>query len=447
MGVFDDDQSSASDEEVVHTPIQCKGRKMDALLDRLRRKHDGSGEARPDGGADDDPAPSCSTHDASTNLVLKPLPQSVDEHTVLAEFGRFGKIGSIKIIWPRGDRPTGPGNTGFVAFMKREDADMAMRHMGGMKFHGNVLSINFGDPVPLPSVPLNPDGPTMAANPASTRQRLEDGPAPKAVLKGVGPDVVVTPPDTARRRYIIDTTAVYVARDGSEFEDAVRERASNNPEFAFLNCDGPEHVYYTWRVWSLCNGDSLTSWRVEPFLMTMEGPLWIPPPTTTELPSSCQGKAADVAPGETALDRAARERLQDLLTKLSLDRDSIAAAMMFAIENAECCSEVSRRILQALESTDERDVQRKLCLLYLVSDILYNTTSRMPNASLYRASLQRLVPRVFASILASPTVAASRLSKAAVLGKLRGVLSAWRESHVIEGDVLDKLSADADDPV
>lgn len=181
--------------------------------------------------------------------------------------------------------------------------------------------------------------------------------------------------------------------------------------------------------------------------MTMEGPLWIPPPTTTELPSSCQGKAADVAPGETALDRAARERLQDLLTKLSLDRDSIAAAMMFAIENAECCSEVSRRILQALESTDERDVQRKLCLLYLVSDILYNTTSRMPNASLYRASLQRLVPRVFASILASPTVAASRLSKAAVLGKLRGVLSAWRESHVIEGDVLDKLSADADDPV
>ena len=128
MGIFDDsDLGSASDEEVVHTPIQRKGRKMDALLDRLRKKHDGG---EPDV-VTDHPLPSCGSRDASTNLVLKPLPQSVDEHTLLAEFGRFGKIGSIKIIWPRGDRPAGPGNTGFVAFMKREDAEVAMREMGG----------------------------------------------------------------------------------------------------------------------------------------------------------------------------------------------------------------------------------------------------------------------------------------------------------------------------
>lgn len=435
MGIFDDsDLGSASDEEVVHTPIQRKGRKMDALLDRLRKKHDGG---EPDV-VTDHPLPSCGSRDASTNLVLKPLPQSVDEHTLLAEFGRFGKIGSIKIIWPRGDRPAGPGNTGFVAFMKREDAEVAMREMGGITFHGNVLSINFGDPVPLPEVPLNPDGANTVANPAATRQRLEDGPAPKAIPKGVGPDVVVAPPDTARRRYIIDATAVYVARDGSEFEDAVREREANNPEFAFLNGDGPDSVYYTWRVWSLCNGDSLTSWRVEPFLMTMEGPLWIPPPTT-ERPSCPAGRTTDVAPGEKVLDEIPRERLQGLLANLSLDRDSIAAAMMFVIENAECCSEVSRLIVQVLESTDEHDVQRKLCVLYLVSDILYNTTSRVPNASLYRATLQRLVPRVFTSILASPTVAASRLSKATVVRKLKGVVSAWREWHVIDDDVLDAL--------
>ena len=63
----------------------------------------------------------------------------------------------------------------------------------------------------------------------------------------------------------------------------------------------------------------------------------------------------------------------------------------------------------------------------------------MPNASLYRATLQRLVPRVFTSILASPTVAASRLSKATVVRKLKGVVSAWREWHVIDDDVLDAL--------
>lgn len=231
-GVFDLDSGSESDDAVIPKEAQpsnrpCKRTKMESLLHELKNKHDawdadtstrgdGSVFNRVEGdcrGSGFGPAP-------STNLVLKPLSQSVDEHVLLAEFGRFGPIGSIKIIWPRGDRPIGAGNTGFVSFMLREDAETAMRTMGGIEFYGKLLSIGWGDPVPLPSVPLNVTstldksdatgaiGATVVvahgANPAATRERLEDGPAPKAILRGVGPDVVVRLPDTARRRYVGD---------------------------------------------------------------------------------------------------------------------------------------------------------------------------------------------------------------------------------------------------
>ena len=449
-GVFDLDEESGSDrEDEAPVLLQRKGRKMDELLNQLRKKHDGgtrAGVAADDcdglGDADErtEFIPSSGVHDASTNLVLKPLPQNVDEHVLLAEFGRFGEIGSIKIIWPRGDRPVGTGNTGFVAFMRREDAETAMRKMGGIKFHGNMLSINIGDPVPLPSVPLNPAGFKTLANPAATRERLEDGPAPKAITLGVGPDVVVALPDTAKRRYIIDATAFYVARDGYEFEDLIRKKQANNADFAFLFDDKSpaEHVYYRWRVWSLCNGDSLKSWRVEPFLMTMNGPLWIPPPTEHV---TLNAASVEVAPGEKSLDDASRDRMQHLLQNLSNDRDSIKTAMMFAIQNAECCREVSNALLHSVQSADDGDVQKKLWVLYLASDILFNTTSRMPNASLYRASLQKLVPHLVGSILSSPNVATSRLGKAAVVGKIKGLVSAWREWHAIDDDVLSAISS------
>lgn len=46
------------------------------------------------------------------------LSPDVDEEVLLREFGRFGPVASVKIMWPRDEDQRRRGrNCGFVAFM------------------------------------------------------------------------------------------------------------------------------------------------------------------------------------------------------------------------------------------------------------------------------------------------------------------------------------------
>ena len=54
----------------------------------------------------------------TTNLYVGNLAPDVDEEVLKKEFGRFGPIASVKIMWPRDDDQRRRGrNSGFVAFM------------------------------------------------------------------------------------------------------------------------------------------------------------------------------------------------------------------------------------------------------------------------------------------------------------------------------------------
>lgn len=56
----------------------------------------------------------------------------VTELTLLTEFGKFGPIGSVKIMWPRTEEErVRQRNCGFVSFMKREDAADALDALRG----------------------------------------------------------------------------------------------------------------------------------------------------------------------------------------------------------------------------------------------------------------------------------------------------------------------------
>jgi hypothetical protein len=51
------------------------------------------------------------------------LAPDVDENVLLKEFGRFGAIASVKIMWPRDEEQRRRNrNCGFVAFMVRVPA-------------------------------------------------------------------------------------------------------------------------------------------------------------------------------------------------------------------------------------------------------------------------------------------------------------------------------------
>lgn len=65
-----------------------------------------------------------------TFFVLK-----MNEEMLCQEFGRYGPLASVKIMWPRTDEERArERNCGFVAFMNRRDAERALKNLNGTMF-------------------------------------------------------------------------------------------------------------------------------------------------------------------------------------------------------------------------------------------------------------------------------------------------------------------------
>eukprot|EP00088_Acartia_fossae_P052399 TRINITY_DN5917_c0_g1_i4.p1 TRINITY_DN5917_c0_g1~~TRINITY_DN5917_c0_g1_i4.p1 ORF type:complete len:773 (-),score=302.98 TRINITY_DN5917_c0_g1_i4:60-2378(-) len=65
------------------------------------------------------------------------------------------------------------------------------------------------------------------------------------------PTIIYPPPEV---RNIVDKTAGFVARNGQEFEQRIKQNEVNNPKFNFLNSGDPYHAYYQHRVTQIREG-------------------------------------------------------------------------------------------------------------------------------------------------------------------------------------------------
>ena len=391
----------------------------------------------------------------STNLFVGNLAPDVDESMLLREFGRFGPIGTVKVMWPRDDEQRRRGrNTGFVAFMRREDAEKAKEALDGIILRDLELTLGWGKSVPLPAVPLWPPpgglaagtedgaiGIPLAAAPEASRQRMHDGPPPKPIIVGRGPDIEVAIPSESRQRFLIDAMAFYVMRDGCEFEQVVMERESDNPEFAFLfDVKCSEHAYYRWRLFSLASGDSLRSWRVDPFIMVERSNRWIPPPMTLVAAAEKTAAQRSEKREDAPLSDIARDKLVHALRTLTVDRQVISDAMVFILDHADCAADVAVMMVDAL-SLSETPVPLKIARLFLVSDVLYNTSAPVRNASRYRARLQEALPDVFESLQESYRNADSRMAQELLRKHVLKVLRVWRGWYIFSDDFLNGLQS------
>ena len=62
---------------------------------------------------------------------------------MLKEFGKFGAIASVKVMWPRTDEEKHRNsNCGFVSYMEREPAERAMDEMCNIAIHGVALRMS-----------------------------------------------------------------------------------------------------------------------------------------------------------------------------------------------------------------------------------------------------------------------------------------------------------------
>ena len=124
------------------------------------------------------------TDDAQTsNVFVANLPPHVTEQSLGNFFARVGPVGSVrvhvsldtlplisnkvKIMWPRGDGALGPGAdmtaarrnrnsglSGFVSFMRRKDAEAALKEFDGFDWGGCILRVGWSKAVPIAAKPM-----------------------------------------------------------------------------------------------------------------------------------------------------------------------------------------------------------------------------------------------------------------------------------------------------
>lgn len=96
------------------------------------------------------------TGDPSTsNLYVGNLHPQVNEEQLCMEFGIYGPIASVKVMWPRTQEEIDRGcNIGFVNFMEREDAAKALREMEGKEILSFPVKLGWSKAAPIPAEPL-----------------------------------------------------------------------------------------------------------------------------------------------------------------------------------------------------------------------------------------------------------------------------------------------------
>jgi U2-associated protein SR140 len=223
-----------------------------------------------------------------------------------------GELYSVKIMWPRTmEEKNRCRNTGFVCFMTRDDAEEAMAACDETDpfNNGRLLTLRWGKSVKKvqrdksaktstqkrrkEGVNSNKGCKDSTAPPASSMSSsklTESSPSdslPHSIGKqtlgmNIMPEVkkydpemhasraiqVETPTDQSRFHFI-STTASYIAKD-PEIEQRLKDEEGGNSLFEFLRpwSDNDEYqkekIFYRWRVYSFCQGDTYSIWRTEP---------------------------------------------------------------------------------------------------------------------------------------------------------------------------------------
>uniref|UniRef100_A0A670IMI9 U2 snRNP associated SURP domain containing n=1 Tax=Podarcis muralis TaxID=64176 RepID=A0A670IMI9_PODMU len=343
--------------------------------DGQRRSMDTPSRRNRSSGVLDDYAPG--SHDvgdpSTTNLYLGNINPQMNEEMLCQEFGRFGPLASVKIMWPRTDEERArERNCGFVAFMNRRDAERALKNLNGKMIMSFEMKLGWGKAVPIPPHPIYippsmmehtlPPPPSGLPFNAQPRERLKNPNAPmlpppknkedfeKTLSQAI---VKVVIPTERNLLALIHRMIEFVVREGPMFEAMIMNREINNPMFRFLfENQTPAHVYYRWKLYSILQGESPTKWRTEDFRMFKNGSFWRPPPLNPYLHGMSEEQEPEAFVEEPskkgALKEEQRDKLEEILRGLTPRKNDIGDAMVFCLNNAEAAEEIVDCIAESL---------------------------------------------------------------------------------------------------
>ncbi|KAM3932207.1 U2 snRNP-associated SURP motif-containing protein isoform 2-T2 [Leptodactylus fuscus] len=434
---------------------------------------DGEGQRRPmdpqsrrsRASALDDYAPG--SHDvgdpSTTNLYLGNINPQMNEEMLCQEFGRFGPLASVKIMWPRTDEERArERNCGFVAFMNRRDAERALKNLNGKMVMSFEMKLGWGKAVPIPPHPIYippsmmehtlPPPPSGLPFNAQPRERLKNPNAPmlpppknkedfeKTLSQAI---VKVVIPTERNLLALIHRMIEFVVREGPMFEAMIMNREINNPMFRFLfENQTPAHVYYRWKLYSILQGDSPTKWRTEDFRMFKNGSFWRPPPLNPYLHGMTEEQETETFVEEPikkgTLKEEQRDKLEEVLRGLTPRKNDIGDAMVFCLNHAEAAEEIVDCIAESL-SILKTPLPKKIARLYLVSDVLYNSSAKVANASYYRKFFETKLCQIFADLNAAYRAIQGHLQSENFKQRVMACFRAWEDWTIYPEPFLIKL--------
>ncbi|KAJ3160626.1 U2 snRNP-associated SURP domain-containing protein [Geranomyces michiganensis] len=418
----------------------------------------------------------------TTNLYLGNINPAVDEAMICQEFGRYGPIASVKIMWPRTpEEKERDRNCGFISFMTRRAAEEALRNLDGKEIMGNMLRVGWGKAVAIPAKPFYVHPKPLDIPPAEVITRPIAGGSRTLGLHESLREIKVVRPTNRETTMYIHRLIERVIQLGPSFEAVIMARERGNHKFSFLfdvnvrrrrkafaqlagmadhhvTLKSPEHKYYRWKLRSLRQGESITHWSAKPFHMPDDDALWVPPEVPfddavdeeyqTESSSSSDSEDSETErrpprrrTNRGTLARHQRARFEHMLRKLTLDRGDIGKAMIFCLDHAEAADEIVATIAKSLLIATTPVFPTKVARLYLLSDVLHNTATPVPNAWKLRAGIESRLEEIFAHFAVVRRAIGRRLRQEQFRRAVCEALVAWEGWIVFSAEFITQLRA------
>ncbi|KAF8578708.1 hypothetical protein K439DRAFT_1527590 [Ramaria rubella] len=432
--------------------------------DRLKRRADAHGKSVNSLAAYETQSGSKDRGDpATSNIFVANLPQHVTESTLGNFFARLGPVGSVKIMWPRGDASLGPGSditssrraksaglSGFVSYMKRRDAEIAVREMDGFDWGGYILRVGWSKAVPVASKAAygaershsrhrsrssdrrhhsrsrsrsRSQGRTYHSRRQSRSRSRSRRRSPNRRRRSRSRDYRSNNVDPEAEIFI-RTVANKVRDQGQQFENVLRERENGKAKFLFLWDEKAKHRYYRSLI--------LSSRIIDPGFID-EGYNSIYSTDSAEESEKERGRKG-------RLGKLARRRFEAMLRALSGRRGELARCMAFSLEHADAASEVVDIIVASL-LVDGTPVPRKVARLYLICDILHNSAASIPNAWKFRQEFQSRLGLVFDHLSTIYHSFPGRITADSFKAQILAVVEVWEDWIVFPAEHTSELRA------
>ncbi|KAK2464264.1 hypothetical protein APHAL10511_003721 [Amanita phalloides] len=412
----------------------------------------------------------------TSNLFVANLPANVTEQSLGQFFARCGPVGSVKVMWPRGDGTGGPGAdmttsrrnrnaglSGFVSFMKRKDAEKALREFDGYDWGGSVLRVGWSKAVPLAAKPMFVVNTSKRDGFSKSRSRSP----PRDHRRSLSRDRYTShrsrsssydsrSPSRRRRRsfsrsrhrqsrsrsrkrhshspnfseeaqavtdVFIRAVAAEVKGHGKKYETRLKERERNNPKYSFmLRKDHRRHAFYRGLIES--ERDLDPEFDDEGYNSVY----------STDSAEESERERVQ----KTHLGKLARKRFEAMLRSLSGKRGEIARCMAFCLEHAEVAHEMADVLVASL-LVDGTAVPRKVARLHLICDILHNSAASVPSAWKFRQEFQSRLGIVFDHLSNIYHSFPGRITAETFKKQITAVVDIWEDWIVFPPDFTSEL--------